>query len=282
MRMYMQELPENLKVMVPSWYGDLRLEAMGKSECRLIVEQATVQEMEALKKLQAHAVKKGWCSETTILGQGAANLLAAPIAKVTKVLVKVLKPGRETVSAIRIAGGKIEEIHQSVFEDDGEVPPSAPYRGAATPDVGRSAALAKAEPVKAEVVERPAVATTVAKPERGCPPPDFPPAELKARAVLSSFLNDEQCEDFRAYNRFVSVGGSTGHRYMVTSRHAVGALRTYQRSLYDLDEERAICTHDHSVPAAEELLALHLLVTLPGHEEYLRGMDVLGFDGGLV
>lgn len=273
------EMQGNLKWLVPSFYGDLRLEAMGKSECRLIVEQATVQELEALKKLQVHAVKKGWCSEKTVLGQGAANLLTAPIAKVTKVLVKVLKPGRETVSAIRIADGKIEEIHQSVFEDDGETPP---YRGGAVPDAGRSAALAKGEPVKGEVVERPAVATTVAKPERGCPPPDFPPAELKARAVLSSFLDENQREDFRAHNRFVSVGGSTGHRYMVTSRHAVGALRTYQRSLYDLDEERAICTHDHSVPAAEELLALHLLVTLPGHEDYLRGMDILGIDGGLI
>lgn len=258
----------NLVWLIPSFYGDLRLEAMAGKKCRLIVQQATVSELEALKKLQEHAVKKGWCPETTILGEGPASLLSAPIEKVAKVLAKVLKPGRETVSAIRISGGKIEEVTEATFlstehrtgQDD-----EGPYRKA-----GKVLPLPVKEPEKK--VEK-VVATTVAVPARGCPPPDFPSAELKARAVLSAFLNDEQREDFANYNRFITVGGTTGHRYMVTSRHATEALQKYERSLYDLDANMPICTHDHDVPAAEEMLALHLLVTLPGHESYIRELE---------
>jgi hypothetical protein len=97
-------------------------------------------------------------------------------------------------------------------------------------------------------------------------------AELKARKVLEVFLDDEQLADFHEHNRFMTVGVS-GTRYMVTSRHARDELAGYHRSLYDLDQERPLCVHDYSVPAAEEMLALHLLVQLPDHEGYLRHLE---------
>lgn len=273
-------LTDDMEWLVPSFYGDLRLEAVGAKQCRLIVEQATVAEAEALAKLQAHAAKRGWCDHEAVLGEGAGSLLSAPIQKVARVLAKVLKPGRETVSAIRIAGGRIEEVTRSTF-DEGSVATASeggggPFREAMKPTV-----VPPKEPEKKPEPQK-VVATTVAAPQLGCPPPDFPPAELRATRVLNAFLDDGQREDFARHNRFVTVGGTTGHRYMVTSRHARGALLTYQRSLYDLDENLPICTHDHDVPAAEELLALHLLVSLPGREEHLRSLSPDEIMGVLV
>jgi hypothetical protein len=85
-----------------------------------------------------------------------------------------------------------------------------------------------------------------------------------------AFLDDDQAEDFEDRNAFVSIGVETGHRYMVTSRHARDQLATWRRQLYDLDEGRPYCVHDYAVPAAEEMLALHLLLQIPGRESYLR------------
>lgn len=230
--------------MVPSFYGDLRLESTGPKECRLVVKQATMQEKAALEKLAETARKKGWVDNVQGLVDGVT--LKVPVEKAGKVLAKALKPGRKLVSAIRISGGKIEEVTEQTFER----------------------ALVKAgDPYRTEEVR----AVTVAEPVRGCPAPDFNQADVLAREVLDCFLSDEQRADFNKYNRFVTVGGTTGHRYMVTSRHERSALAKYGgRSLYDLDENRAICTHDWSVPAAEEVLALHLFVSMPGYEGWLR------------
>lgn len=252
--------------MVPSFYGDLRLEALEKKRCKLIVEQATMAELAALMSLQATAASKGWCGPGTVLKEGVTTL-AAPIEKVARVLAKVLKPGKETVSAVRISGGKIEEIRHSDFA----VPATSAETKDANPSSPTTDKKEEAEE-KAPEIEEKKVATTVAKPTRGCPPPDFPSAELKATRVLEAFLTPEQREDFHRHNQFITVGGATGHRYMVTSRHNRAGLEIYSRSLYDLDLDLSICTHDHDVPAPEELLALHILVTLPGHELALAGL----------
>jgi len=112
---------------------------------------------------------------------------------------------------------------------------------------------------------------TVAQPTLGCPAPNFTQADIRANAVLEAFLNPEQIEDFRIYNRFISTGATTGHRYMLTSRRQQGELDKYSgRSLFDLDEDRAFCVHDWTIPAAEELLTLHLF--LQRRESYLRAI----------
>lgn len=176
--------------------------------------------------------------------------LAAPIDKIAKQLAKLLKPTRKIISAVRFKNGTIEEI----YDDDDESPaadaekPTTPYRDPA--------------PVVA--------ATSVAAPTRGCPAPDFGSAELRARGVLATFLSDGQLEDFARHNRFVTTGADTGHRYMVTSRQAEDELAIYQRTIYDLDESRSLCVHDWSVPPAEEMLSLHVLLSLPDWERFLR------------
>jgi hypothetical protein len=112
---------------------------------------------------------------------------------------------------------------------------------------------------------------TVAKPTTGCPVPRLRLANLKARAVLSEFLSGDQMCDFENSNQFVSFGAETGHAYAVTSRYAAG-LNRMTFPLYDLDEKRPICVHhDLMVPAAEEMLSIHLMLQFPHHELYLRG-----------
>jgi hypothetical protein len=77
-------------------------------------------------------------------------------------------------------------------------------------------------------------------------------------------------EDFERYQRFVTVGGLSGRRYMLTSRHARSELSTYHRTVYDLEADTPLCVHDWSVPAAEELLVMHLHLQSPRWEEYVR------------
>lgn len=236
---------------IPSFYGDVRLEAVGKSQCRVIAEKTTEREREALKTLAEVASKRRWLPTSKVplfsdLGI-LKTTLGAPIDKVAKQLAKLLKPNRKIISAVQFKDGGIEEIYD---DEDPEDPP------------------------KVEEPAKPAVAAaSVAAPTRGCPAPDFGSAELKARGVLATFLSKDQIDDFTRYNRFVTTGADTGHQYMVTSRQATDALSRYQRTLYDLDEDRPLCVHDWSVPPAEEMLALHVLLKLPDWERFLRSED---------
>ncbi len=168
--------------------------------------------------------------------------LDAPIHDVAAVLNKALKPGRQLLTAVRYGGGKIEEL-----------PAGAP---------------ALEEKASVEIV-----AATVAAPEIGCPTPEWPEADIRANRVLEAFLDPEQLDDYRRRGAFVAVGHDTGHRYLITHRERPAAMRHVSyRSLYDLDEQRALCLHDWTVPPAEEAAAILFCVTLPGRESLVRGL----------
>lgn len=150
-----------------------------------------------------------------------------------------------------------------------ETPAHPVARAASTP-----ADVATEAPVPAPPAPAPKVAATVQRPVLGCPAPNFIYAELRANRVLEAFLTPEQKEDFREHDCFITHGAATGHRYMVTSRTNPEQLaRNGGRSLYDLDDECAICTHDWDVPAAEEMLTLHLLAQFPAHELFMRRLE---------
>jgi len=222
-----------LRWLIPSFYGDIRFEATGKDSCVLSTEKLTPREEAVLRKLTKKAVKSGWIAADATL-VAAKVKIQAPATKIAQAVARLLKPKREIVSAICFAAGKMKEVTEQEY------------------DAG--------------------VATAVAVPTKGCPAPDFARAELRARDVLESFLTEDQREDFRKHNRFISRGATTGRRYMITSRHARDSLAMFQRSLFDLDYGFPICVHDWSVPAAEEMLSLHVLLQLPGWESYLTGL----------
>ena len=240
---------------IPSFYGDIRVIDIDSHWCGLVTEKVTIVEKQVLGSLEVTARKKGWINtKDSLLGREGEVKLHAPLKKVVAEITKLLKPTRKLVSAVRIANGKIEEIHEQSFNEPKSIAALTPYRE------------------RVEVLPRAAVATTVAVPTIGCPAPDFVKAELKAREVLEHFLDPQQIADFQHYNRFISTS-FIGHRYMITSRHARSELANYRRSLYDLDEHRPICAHDWSVPAAEEMLAFHVLLQLPGYEDHLRRLS---------
>ena len=60
---------------------------------------------------------------------------------------------------------------------------------------------------------------------------------------------------------------------VVTSRNAPDELKNFgARCVFDLDENRSYCVHDYDIPAEEELLTLHCLLSVPGYENWARAM----------
>lgn len=219
-------------------------------------------------------------------GRGLRLVVKAPIERVQAVFARAFKSGRRLLSVSMGSDGRFEEVWRS----DAEVIPAlpeAPYRGPDPPPVADATpphdveAAETAEPLKPlpAIDDPPAPpppkveqAVTVAQPFLGCPAPDFADVDKRAAHVLEQFLLADQREDWRRYGGFVSVGFETGHRYMLASRDARLILHQHGgRSLYDLDDKRAFCIHDWDVPAAEELLALHAFLSVPGGERFLRG-----------
>lgn len=258
---------------LPSFYGDIRLESTGKQETKVTVYGLSPQEKVAMKALLLEAEKKrvvGPCWSP--LASRLLDLdsikeqtlqLKAPISKVQKLLQKHLKPNREQVSVVRFGNGKMQEMTERVLEEVTSTEHSTSTSEKS--DASDTSKIPKSEP-------KPAVATTVAAPVLGCPAPDFEQAEVRAAAVLRAFLTPEQLEDFLKEQAFVATGVDTGSNYIITSRHARTKLAQTTRSLYCIDESMPYCVHDWEVPAAEEMLALLVHLSLPGREMYLRGI----------
>ncbi len=263
---------------LPSFHGDIRLEQIKKNQTQVTIFGLAPAEKLAMRVLIREAEKDrvvgpcwnpmaGRLLDLDSLGTQTLNL-NAPISKVQKLLQKQLKPGRDQVTVVRFGNGKVQEMTErqlEVLETQPGILSPAPQAGETNPELAATGSD-DAAPKKPEK----AAAVTVARPVRGCPPPDFDPAEVRAQHVMCEFLDTQQVADFKSDQAFMSVGADTGHRYIITSRHARTKLATLTRSLYDVDEQRPYCVHDWDVPPAEEMLALHLFLSVPGLETYLR------------
>lgn len=269
---------ETFRWYLPSFYGDISLEQKTPQQTLVTIQGLSPTEKVAMaaliKRAQGARLRSAWASVSDLERMNLQSMaqqsvtLNAPISEVQKILARALKPGRKQVSAVRFHDGQIEEITQAtigLIETTGQsVPPELPYRER-TPAEPEDK-LDKPKPKK------PAAAVTVAQPTVGCPAPDFEAAEIRATRVLSTFLDTQQRADFARYQRFVVTGIDSGHRYMLTSRQARDQLATYHRTLFDLEEGSPLCVHDWDVPAAEELLALAIMLRLPGREQYVRAI----------
>jgi hypothetical protein len=256
-----------MKWYLPTFYGDIRLERLERSKTRIVLVRLTPTEKQAATKLRETALAppwrtKPWCEPEAFppiseLPNEHAVDLNAPLGKVQKLLSKALKPTRTLMDVVKFSDGRMEEVTN--WPVDPEVEPG--YRDSAKPE--------KPKP-------KPEAGTTVAQPTQGCPAPDFQKAEDRATEVLCAFLSREQVDDFNRHQRFVTVGADTGHRYMLTSRTARDQLGHFGgRSVYDLERRHALCVHDYTIPAPEELLSLHLFLSLPGRESYIRAIPEL-------
>lgn len=270
---------------LPSLYGDIRLTSQGEKRTLLTIHGLSPEEQSAMKALLRKAEKPGvlrapWCSKEELSSLSLTDtvreqklVLQASILDVEKVLSTALKPTRKKLSAVRFAGGKIEEVTERTI---GLIQTTLadPSPDEKSPDTARSADVSSAT-TPASPTPKPSkgpVAATVAAPVRGCPAPDFSPAEVRATRVMMAFLTPDQIRDFEEHQAFIAVGADTGHRYQLTSRHARDELVAVRRTLFDLDEMRPWCVHDWEVPAAEELLAIFLCLAIPGREHYVRSI----------
>lgn len=247
--------PPTLTWYLPSFYGDIRLERVSNGETRVVIVGLSSTEKVALRALQAEATRSGlrksvWDNAAALERLDLDSLteqavvIGAPISKVQKALEKPMKPGRDCLSVVRYKNGAIEEVTE---------------KNVGVLDVKEEAG--------------PAAAVTVAAPTQGCPAPDFDAIDHRATRVLRAFLSPEQLRDFNAEQSFIQRGADTGHLYVITSRNAPQKLAHQSfRSLYDLTAGHALCVHDWTIPAAEEMLTLALFVATPGKEAYVRAI----------
>ena len=277
---------------LPTFHGDILLERkLSKDVKGRVVEQTTMRvfdltpmEETALASLRMRAVsptwgRRSWCTAIEFAPvmsaqyrtkEGLVITFDAKIEDVEAVLARAMKPKRKLLSAVRFSDGCIEEVRR-VPGEDGDVArlePPHPCRSG-TKEVRDK--VKESEEGSPKEVPSPIAAVTAAKPTIGCPMPGFPEADVRASRVLEAFLVPDQIRDYRCFGSFVATGADTGHRYLVANRETRQAIEQCSgRQLYDLDEQRAICVHDWDVPPAEEMLAIFLCLTLPGHEGFIR------------
>lgn len=249
-----------MKVYLPSWNGDYRLESYdGKSILKL--HDPTPHERNIVGLFLHEAGKKKWREEhpkSSYDGDAKETIrLDAPLAKTSKLLIKLARPLKQTLTAVSFSNGELAVVDGTSDEAMRKI----------------EAAVGKA--TASETKEKPATAASVKRPTPCCPDCE-PGAIAPASEVLLSFLDEEQHESWRKQRTIVVTGGMTGNRYMIAHRHSPLGQKV-GRITYDLDDDCIVHFHDRSVPPEEEVLAAKLI--LEHREPWLRNEATM-FDAG--
>lgn len=227
----------------PAWNGDHRLEADGAEQSRLIITKPSPWETRALQTFLSRAWKKGWCDESAAQygGDDEKIALRATVADAGRLLLKTLKPKRETLTAVKFSDGKIETA-----------------TGSDSKEVMDLAVKAESEGAKAAV--------SAARPTPSCP--DCVPGSVElASEVLLEFLSTDQHRQWAKHRAFDVVGNLSGHRYVLAHRNSPFAIKS-TRICFDVEDGAELKFFDWSVPPEEEVLAAKLI--LESHEDWLR------------
>lgn len=234
-----------LRWFVPSRCGDFRLTANGPEASTLSVENATPGELETVRAFLEECKKRGWVSST---GGGATPTvvpIGAPVALAGPVLAGKAAAPKGQFTAVRSVNGALTV----------EVDPVAAIEAA-------------------EKKDEPAAVVTPKKPTLCCPVQVAGP-DLRASEALHAFCTPRQWRDWTEKGWLITHGHITGHAYQIAHRHHPLALQR-GKITYDLDDQGILSCWDWTVPPAEEVLAVKLL--LEGREPWLRNMS--GNDGG--
>lgn len=234
---------------VPSMNGDVRFSAVDEGT-EVTVHDPTAAETDAVEKLLRICKDKGWTDLVEIpkptgrlkRWRKSTFVIRGPIADVGDEFVKLVRPARSSITALRFKDG---EVH---VEEAG----------------GTKKLLKVAEERKAEEPEARAVA--VKRPTMCCPA-CVPGAIGPASEVLLDFLDPQQHKDWARHRTIEVEGGTTGHRYLVAHRHSPAAVR-FGRVAFDADDAATLHFHDISVPPEEEVLGAMLL--LKHRESWVR------------
>jgi hypothetical protein len=246
-----------VKLYLPSWNGDFRLEDDGKGGSRLVVHDPTPHEQEVIGAFLRKVGAKGWVSDQdrdTRFGQGKSEVaISAPLSKASKILIKLARPKEQTLTAVSFSDGKLSVIEGA---DD-----------AAVEKISETVEKAAAT----EDPEQPAKAASVKRPTPCCPDCEVG-SVTPASEVLLAFLNEDEHATWARERAIVVTGGLTGHRYILAHRQsAIASCNT--RMCFDLDDGQILHFHDNSVPPEEEVLAAKLI--LEHREPWLRNEATL-------
>jgi len=241
-----------VKLYIPSWNGDFRLEDDGKGAVKLVVHDPTPHEQKIVAEFLRQAKDKGWTSDHE-LGSRSEVAIAAPLSKASKILLKLARPKKQTLTAISFSDGKL-----SVIE------------GADEPAL-KTIEKTVEEATKTEDPEKPAKGASVRRPTPCCPVCEVG-SVAPASEVLLSFLNEEEHASWARERAIIVTGGLTGHRYVLAHRQSpIAAYNT--KMCFDLDDGQILHFHDNSVPPEEEVLAAKLI--LEHREPWLRNEATL-------
>lgn len=254
-----------MKWFIPSNFGDLTLRsAEGSSLTEVHASELTNTERRGLHELLvAHGLRGD--VENTIdehLSLGKPFLIDAALGAVRKELTALLRPGRRIVDVVKMSDGALEEWKEDAQGNRIVEPKPRKKR-----QTGGGQLTEKTQPEPT-----PEVGASVALPTRGCPMPIFEASEAKANAVLRTFLSPGQRTMYECAGQVVTRGHESGHPYVVTVRTSP-RLPQFGRQLRDLQTGEDFCVHDWDVPPSEEVLALVLLLQVPGFERWLRYIE---------
>lgn len=221
----------------PSWCGDFRLvtENGHPEKSRLIVTDPTPLEIEKLGKFLLRARKKDWVPNLAgVAERGDSTLLIdAPVAKAGKLLLG-WKSRKDLLTAVKSNNGKIIPV---IGNGD---------------DVEK--AVVKSDTEKAATVKRPTLC---------CPEPVSGP-DIRASEVLQAFCTAKQWADWLKHGFVIAYGRLTGHPYRICHRHTDLAIRQ-TKICWDLNDNNIVHAYDWSVPPAEEVLSLKLVLEHAEH-----------------
>lgn len=224
----------------PSWSGDFRLEADGDKGSVLTVIKPTPAELDKLDAFLSEARKKKWVKQ---------HVGFVPDGEITiKVAASVQDAGRI------LLGKKTKGKLTAVRSDDGKV----------------TAAWDEKDLAKAKE------AATVRRPTLCCPLP-VPGPDQRASEVLRAFCTPRQWKDWCEDGLLRCYGNLSGRLYEVLHRHHPTAIRR-QKIVWDVAGGHVMHCYDWSVPPAEEVLTMKLV--LEHAEHWIRNASGCLFGSG--
>lgn len=231
-----------MRIYFPSFYGDIKLETQEKNDnCIMVTTDLSPAEEAIVKKLLEKFIING----SGVLENKSFDL-EVPLATAHKYLKGIMKKKGPQITAVSVIGTSDTNLQLKEVSTIDEA---------------------------IETGSEEAVTTSV--PKRGCPMPVFNPSverHIRATAVLLRFLTDRQKSDFEREHAFVTFGGSSRDRYLVSHRHS--RMASNKGIVFNLDQNRSVCVEQSILPPAEELLAI--LATLQCREpEWIEGLKEL-------
>lgn len=250
----------------PSMHGDFRLlkrEPTKKGSERSVLEivEPTLAEIELLDSFLAEARDKGWTRAKGVkLTENSDGIesqtvkLTVGVAYAGQRLIEMLKPGEQTLTAIKSRDG---QVHVTTSSDSAELAALAEKeRQSEATNYREPPEHTKATEPPPKKKPPPVAAASVKRPTPCCPNCQ-PGSVARASEVLLSFLTPAQHAQWAQSRTIDVVGHLSGHTYRIAHRHSAQA-HAWTKICADLTDGGILHFHDWSVPPEEEVLAAKL------------------------